>query len=309
MSNAPLVSVIVITYNSAKYVVETLDSIFNQSYQPIELIIADDKSSDTTIEICEDWVERNRERFVNVQIINPESNGGIPANCNRGLKAANGEWIKFIAGDDILMPHAVHDYMQFASAHHDCELIHSPVIRLIEHEDGSTELQEDEIINNLNESINSDAQFKLLNFSSMVKAPSVIIHKNIFETVGVFDESIPRCEDWPFWLKVTHAGKRFFYLKKPLVYYRIHSASVYSSMEGKYIVSPFYDTEKIIYDKYIDGHAGKLDRLFLNYNYALKNFFLKKNNSSNSRFYKKMFAVLNVPFRIYQKIVFSSILK
>lgn len=309
MTTDTLVSVIVITYNSANFVLETLESIADQTYKNIELIISDDCSSDNTLELCQNWIDSHYDRFINTKILSVQKNGGIPANCNRGLKAANGEWIKFIAGDDILMPHAVHDYMQFASAHHDCELIHSPVIRLIEHEDGSTELQEDEIINNLNESINSDAQFKLLNFSSMVKAPSVIIHKNIFETVGVFDETIPRCEDWPFWLKVTHAGKHFFYLKKPLVYYRIHSASVYSSMEGKYIVSPFYDTEKTIYDKYIDGHAGKLDRLFLNYNYALKNFFLKKNNSSNSRFYKKMFAVLNVPFRIYQKIVFRSILK
>ena len=57
MNNQPLVSVPVITYNSAKFVLETLESIKAQTYQNIELVISDDCSTDNTVQICRDWVD------------------------------------------------------------------------------------------------------------------------------------------------------------------------------------------------------------------------------------------------------------
>ena len=59
----PLVSIIVITYNSSKYVLETLESAKAQTYQNIELIVTDDCSNDNTVEICRKWIEENKERF------------------------------------------------------------------------------------------------------------------------------------------------------------------------------------------------------------------------------------------------------
>src|SRR5690606_22852216 len=95
----PLVSIIVITYNSSKYVLETLESARAQTYQNIELIISDDGSKDATVQICRDWLKENSDRFVHSQLLTVEHNTGIPANCNRGVKASKGEWIKLIAGD------------------------------------------------------------------------------------------------------------------------------------------------------------------------------------------------------------------
>ena len=102
LEKQPLVSIIVITYNSSKYVLETLESAKAQTYQNIELIVSDDCSIDNTVEICREWIENNKERFVRTELITAEKNTGIPANCNRGVKAAQGEWVKLIAGDDIL---------------------------------------------------------------------------------------------------------------------------------------------------------------------------------------------------------------
>jgi alpha-1,3-rhamnosyltransferase len=304
-----LVSVVVITYNSAKYVIETLDSISQQTYNNIELIISDDRSPDNTIEVCENWIENNRSRFVSAQIITTEINKGIPANCNRGVKATSGDWVKLIAGDDLFIPTAIEDYISFANAHQNCEIIHTPVIRLIENEDGSTVIKEAEIDDNLNENISAKSQFRLLNFSSMIKAPSVFFSKKIFQEVGYFDESIPKCEDWPFWLKITNAGKQFYYLKKALVYYRIHNASVYSSMEGKYIVSPFYTIEQTIYNKYIKKNTSLVDRIFMGYRNKLQTYFFNKNNVSNVSFQKKMYSLFYFPYRVYQKIMISTHLK
>ena len=59
----PLVSIIVITYNSAKYVLETLESAKNQTYQNIELIISDDCSIDNTVDICTRWLNENKDEI------------------------------------------------------------------------------------------------------------------------------------------------------------------------------------------------------------------------------------------------------
>ena len=95
----PLVSIVVITYNSSKYVLETLESAKEQSYQNLELIISDDCSFDDTVAICRNWIAKNKERFVRIELLSVDKNTGIPANCNRGVKVAKGEWVKLIAGE------------------------------------------------------------------------------------------------------------------------------------------------------------------------------------------------------------------
>ena len=59
--NCPLVSVIVVTYNSSKYIIETLDSIKNQTYSNLEIIITDDSSNDMTMSRINNWLDRNKE--------------------------------------------------------------------------------------------------------------------------------------------------------------------------------------------------------------------------------------------------------
>lgn len=99
----PLVSVIAITFNSEKYINETLDSIAAQTYENIELIISDDGSIDRTVSLCQKWISRNKKRFIHTELIAANENLGISANCNRGIRIAHGEWIKINAGDDVFL--------------------------------------------------------------------------------------------------------------------------------------------------------------------------------------------------------------
>ena len=69
-----MVSIIVITYNSAKYVLETLESARAQTYQNIELIISDDGSQDNTVEMCKDWLSENNKCFVSTELLTVEKN-------------------------------------------------------------------------------------------------------------------------------------------------------------------------------------------------------------------------------------------
>lgn len=121
----PLVSIIVITYNSSKYVLETLESAKAQTYKNIELIISDDGSTDETIKICQEWLNTNQHEFVNTELITVEKNTGIPANCNRGVKVAKGEWIKVLAGDDVMLDDAIKKYTKFVKFDSNIELVHA----------------------------------------------------------------------------------------------------------------------------------------------------------------------------------------
>ena len=122
----PLVSIIVITYNSAKYVLETLESAKAQTYQNIELIVSDDCSIDNTVEICREWIEQNKNRFVRTELITIPENTGIPANCNRGVRAAQGEWVKLIAGDDMLDNDCILNYVNYIYlSNSKCSIFHS----------------------------------------------------------------------------------------------------------------------------------------------------------------------------------------
>ena len=111
--NDILVSVVVLTYNDAPFIEETLNSIKDQTYKNIELVVSDDYSSDDTVERCKCWIDQNRERFINVQLLTVEKNTGVTYNITRAEKAAKGEWIKGLGGDDLLAPNCMEKFVEY----------------------------------------------------------------------------------------------------------------------------------------------------------------------------------------------------
>lgn len=300
----PLVSIIVVTYNSEDFVIETLESIKEQSYHNIELVISDDESKDRTVEICNDWLNKNSHRFVHFKIIAGKKNIGIPANCNRGIISSEGEWVKLIAGDDILLPNAIEKYIKFVSQYPEAEIIHAKVIRMVHKGDIIEYINAEKSPKTLHHGMTPEIQFDFLKFSSMVKAPSVLIKKKLLKNLNYFDESIKLCEDWPFWLKATSNGKKFYFLNEETVFYRIHDKSVYSGAENKFVISPFFSTEKIIYRKYIDPKINFFEKAIFKYHYRLLEYFFQFNNIKKAKRVKIAYSILNLPYRVYQKIIF-----
>lgn len=223
-----LVSVVVITYNSGRYVAETLESIKAQSYEHIELIVADDHSRDNTVEICRAWLEQNRHRFVRTQIVAATQNGGIAANCNRGVHAAQGHWTKIIAGDDALEPHLVETYISFAQNH---ASVAAMVCRVQAYADSFTAGNELETESYESQRFNHQGctaaeQFQILLRHNCVSAPTVMIHTATLKKLGGFNEAFPFLEDWPMWLELTRAGYKMHFVDTVGVKYRIHGYSV-----------------------------------------------------------------------------------
>lgn len=235
MKNRELVSVCIISYNSENTIIETLESICRQTYPQIELIISDDGSLDGTLEICEKWIHSKKLQFKNVLLLKSEQNTGIPANCNRAVKRAEGLWIKIIAADDILIDSAISDYMEYV-----CE---NPKIEVLFARMQSFEFKEKqnkyyyypldltgEIFFDM--TVKKQAMEVLLHPIS--GAPSVFLKKKVFDKYGYYEEKYRLMEDWPYWVKLTQQYCQLYLMKKTTVYWRIGHKS-----QSEYIYSTF----------------------------------------------------------------------
>lgn len=221
MEKEPLVSIVVITYNSSKYVLETLESAKAQTYQNIELVVSDDCSTDNTIDICQKWIKDNDARFVRTEIITVEKNTGITPNCNRGYKAAKGEWIKVIAGDDLLFPECVQECVEYVSKN-DEKLIISGILPFCDNIEYSPKIPYGKWLKG-----NAKRQLKyLLKKGTVIAGPTFFIERLVFEKLKGFDETCAMVEDYPFAIKYTKHGYRIGCINKVLIRYRKNPDSV-----------------------------------------------------------------------------------
>lgn len=233
----PLVSIIVITYNSSKYVLETLESAKAQTYENIELIVSDDCSADDTVEICRDWIAQNEDRFVRTKLLTVPENTGIPANCNRGVKAAKGEWVKLIAGDDVLMEDCIENYIDYVNDFKEVNFCYSDYVAFfdtlnnenirIDSNTKTTNLQ-------LFSELPSKYQNKVLQIYTPIPAFTFFFKKNAFQKINFFDETYTFLEDWTTFYNITLHGNKFYYLNKKTVYYRLQNNSITKIKIGQF---------------------------------------------------------------------------
>lgn len=113
MDEKPLVSVIIPVYKVEDYLINTIESVIQQTYRNIEIILVDDGSPDNSPKICDDF----RERDDRVRVIHQE-NAGPSAARNAGIDIAGGEYIFFVDGDDIIMPHTIEYLVGIALRYH-----------------------------------------------------------------------------------------------------------------------------------------------------------------------------------------------
>lgn len=217
----PLVSVNVLMYNSSKYILETLESIKAQTYQNIELIMSDDKSTDNTVQICEKWIAKNKGRFASYQILVPDRNTGQSGNYNRAFRAATGEWIKEIDGDDLLLPNCLTDLVEYVNANPEAKYVFGKV-ETFGGSKRSRDFFKDFFI------------YDFYNWSKEKQLEQLIFKRNCIPSQCAFynkfyvvelgfenDERIPYIEDYPKWIKLIQNGVRFYFCDKVLAKYRL----------------------------------------------------------------------------------------
>ena len=223
--NHPPVTVYVVTYNSSKTVVETLESIKGQTYQEIGLLVSDDCSTDDTVKVCADWMAQNNARFLFTQILTTPFNTGVSANVNRAADACTTEFCKGIAGDDKLLPHCIERNVAYMLAHPQSVVVFSKVELFGRKRDvknfvfpfdyGIFALSAAEQNRWLREKENC------------IPAPASFTRQTLMRKNGIrADERIPMMEDWPLWINITEKGIHLDFFDETTVAYRVGSGSL-----------------------------------------------------------------------------------
>lgn len=294
-----LVTVIVVTFNSSKYVLQTLESVYRQSYRDIELIISDDCSTDDTFNLCRLWVDSHRDRFVKALTVQTQHNSGICQNYNYSLGFASGEYIKYIAGDDILENNCIEVFVNRISPDiflYTCTLAH------LRDETGEMEYYQTRVPNL---SAKQQARF-MLRFLYGINGPTIFIHRKKLLELGGFDEQFSFVEDLPISLKLTTNGYRIGIVPEVLVRWRIYGDSI-SHSNHTFAVSL---REAIYY--YTQKYCLRFGLPLHQYHHWLNHWLIVRDEKGKSRwlgYFLRLFDLVNlkrklfpIPSEPYQKV-------
>lgn len=227
------VTVSVTTYNSSKFVLETLESIKDQTYPNLILHVCDDCSTDNTVAICREWIEKNKDRFVSTDIIIPDYNTGVSGNCNRAWDACTTEYNKDIAGDDILLPTCIEDNMKYVTEHPEAVIVFSKVD--IFGPDPRKIVFFENFFDYSFFDLSVESQYeKLISTDNCIPAPSTFMNIIKAREYGIrHDERIPLLEDLPKWINITKKGIKLHFFDKVTTKYRVGESGL-SSGSGNF---------------------------------------------------------------------------
>ena len=209
MSNKPdlLVSVIMPTYNSSKFVAESINSILNQTYLNFELLITDDCSSDETVSILKNF----EKRYLNIKVFSLAINSGAGVARNNSIKEAKGRFIAFCDSDDIWLPNKLEIQVNFM------------------------------VSNNLSFTYSNYKIYEFDNYKSKVKPPLMLKYDNLLNKnyIGcltvMYDESVTgkmympllrNRQDWGFWLLIIKRTGVAIGINQELAIYNIRNSSI-----------------------------------------------------------------------------------
>ncbi|WP_291533441.1 glycosyltransferase family 2 protein [Bacteroides sp.] len=277
-----LVSVVVVSYNSSEYILDCLESIKDQDYKNLELIITDDYSQDDTIIIAKYWIANNSDRFINVRIIESSSNTGVAPNCNRGLNLVCGSWAKFIAADDMLVrPDSITTYVENIPDNEFVCAIFSDIYRL----KFDTYTKIITAYRNLvfSDKISAKEQLKIISKENILFAASAFLNINAICKIGGWDEDINMFEDVTMWNSLLKFGYIFTYVDEPLVVYRFNTESL--TQKGKKKINKELIRQRIlIFEKYKIPAQSVWYRMY----YSICVFILKMVNKSKCDFISRI---------------------
>lgn len=309
ISNGPLVSVGILTYNSAKTVLETLESVKAQTYKNIELIISDDASKDGTVEVCRKWIEENKDRFVRCEILTVPENTGIPANANRRIAAAKGEWSKGIAADDLLLPDCVENFVNYVKENPDAKIIFAKMQRFKEvfKEENFRDITDANAKCFCETYKTPKEQYNALLLRMRCSPVTMFAKLEILKEIK-YDESFKTIEDYPMWLRLTKAGVKFSYMDKIVAYYRLSQSSIsansFSSLQK---TMKFVLTTKDFKMAYIYPNLPFLRRMKLRLTYLKIEIFerlglLKENVSPKKLAFLRLLNAMTSPVMLLKKL-------
>lgn len=269
-----LVSVIIPLYNREKYIEKAVDSVLNQTYQELEVIVVDDCSTDNSVNV----VKRIQERDKRVKLVCCKENGGACKARNIGIDHAQGELIAFQDSDDYWHE----DKLEKSIKALDSENVDFVFCALSREENVKGKVKK-EIIPVFDLNTEEDKLSRLL-IQNYVSTQTIVAKKEVFNTVR-FDERFPRFQDWELTIQVLQQQFTVYYINESLVDSYVLTDSIsYNGkkalialelMEQKYKVE--YDTRPLVYKRFCERAAYLVEMSGCNgSDYFMKSFKIEK---------------------------------
>src|SRR4051794_26500170 len=123
ITTAPLVSIGIPFYNAGLYIIESLESVYDQRYNDIELVLYNDGSTDDSCDQIQKWLKRKGERFSKVIFINAKENNGVGFACHVLLNKSSGTYFQMLGADDLLYSDKVFCQVDFLNSHHEYAMV------------------------------------------------------------------------------------------------------------------------------------------------------------------------------------------
>ncbi|NKI25228.1 glycosyltransferase family 2 protein [Arenibacter sp. 6A1] len=228
--NKPLISVVTPVHNSEKFILETIKSVQNQTYENWELILIDDCSKDNSVNIIKEYI-KNNER---INLIINEKNSGAAISRNKGIKAAKGEFLTFIDADDIWYPKFIENSLNFCLSKN-YEFVFSSYKRFDE---------------DLNPLIADFIVPEKVNYKQLLNAcpiPCLTAFIDIRRIGKMYMPIMNKRQDWGLWLSILKEVDFAYGLPEPLAIYRMRKNSISRNKLNliPYVWKLYRDVEKL----------------------------------------------------------------
>ncbi len=197
MSSEVKITVVIPTYNRADFLSKTIESVLNQTTKPDEVIVVDDGSTDNTKQILKNY---------DIKYIY-QANQGVSVARNTGIQYATNDWICFLDSDDIWEQSKLTKQIDFHKNNSDILISYTDELWIYNNK----------IIKQTSKQ-QKEANPTFLNSIDLCKigASTVMVHKTIFDNIGLFDSKLTACEDYDMWLRILRKYK-IGYLDEKLV--------------------------------------------------------------------------------------------
>lgn len=289
-----IVSAVIVTHNRLSLLQRSVESVLNQTYENIELIVVDDASMDGTQEWCEN------QDFKYIRIPREKSKGGNYAR-NLGWRNATGKYIAFLDDDDCWHPEKIEKQL-IKLKNSDAQIVHCAIKREIIEADGHIRF----VDNLLNRKYQGNLSSRILYQISLITS-TMMVSKELLNKVNGFDENCKFWQEYELSIRLLQHSNLIL-VNEPLVIYRV-DVSDPNRLTNK--LDGWEENANYIYKK----HQNLFSRLnILNkfrvkllwwYDRSLRTLNANDSKSKKYIFLGKLSKVFNIPFRVWDKIIFS----
>ena len=248
----PLVSVVIPVYNCAEYIGECIDSVAEQTYDNIEIIIVNDGSKDESEKIIKD----KKKRYYNI-LYYKQRNKGVSAARNLGINKARGEYITFVDGDDLVGKYLVERLVnQITCTHPECIIVSKPTQKINEFEECALGYKKPVV-----KSISSDqALIKLLYPYGIDNGPCAKLYPTALLKKNLFNIDLSIAEDLELNYRLIKSSKIIKVLNEKLYFYRPNLKSAMNQEFNKKRLSGLTATDIIIKDALSTTNNKKIQK-------------------------------------------------